>query len=135
MASATEDEVLRANALFYDAFRDADLDTMEALWSQALPIACIHPGWQALIGRQEVMASWRAILLGANRPDIQCEQARANLLGSTCFVTCVERIGDGALAATNLFVLEEGAWYLVHHQASPIAHIEVNERPPRSSLN
>ncbi len=134
MASAAEDEVLRANASFYDAFRDADLDSMEALWSQVLPIACIHPGWQALIGREEVMASWRAILRSASRPNIQCEQARTNLLGSTCFVTCVERIGDGALAATNLFVLEEGEWHLVHHQASPIAHIEASARP-RSALN
>jgi hypothetical protein len=36
-------------------------------------------------------------------------------------VFCVELVGGVALAATNWFKRINGAWRLIHHQASPIA--------------
>src|SRR3546814_17800766 len=45
--------------------------------------------------------------------------ARAHRCGEAAFVTCYEVIGDSLLAATNIFVLEDGGWKLVHHQAGP----------------
>jgi hypothetical protein len=44
-------------------------------------------------------------------------------------VTCEEELDGGSLAASNLFVLENGLWRLVHHQATPIH--ERRERPGR----
>jgi hypothetical protein len=45
-------------------------------------------------------------------------------------VLCVEIVEAAALAATNWYRRVDGAWRMIHHQASPIAMIEDNE--PRS---
>ena len=62
--------MLFANEAFYRAFADGDLAAMDAVWASAAPVACIHPGWNLLDGREAVMASWRAILNNPKRPDI-----------------------------------------------------------------
>ncbi|MDX1423604.1 MAG: nuclear transport factor 2 family protein, partial [Kiloniellales bacterium] len=46
--------VLFVNEAFYAAFRDRDFATLEALWARRAPVACIHPGWQALDDREEI---------------------------------------------------------------------------------
>jgi ketosteroid isomerase-like protein len=113
-------EVLDANAAFYRAFAGRDAPAMERLWSERHPVACIHPGWDALDGREEVLESWRRIL-GSGAPDITSSRAQAHVLGDVAFVTCHEVLPDGRLAATNVFVREGAAWRMVHHQATPIA--------------
>ncbi len=45
-------------------------------------------------------------------------------------VTCEEELDAGSLAATNMFVKEQGEWRLVHHQASPILSRRVEAPPP-----
>ena len=57
-----EEEVLRANESFYAAFASRDLGAMDSLWARESPVACLHPGWNLLSGRDEVMRSWRGIL-------------------------------------------------------------------------
>ena len=121
MGETERGALLRTNAAFYRAFAERDIEAMDELWAHATPVACIHPGWPALHGREDVMASWRAILLGGEAPDIRCEQSVALLIGETGIVTCVERIGDDALVATNVFAREHGLWQIVHHQAGPIS--------------
>ena len=46
-----EEAVLAANEEFYRAFAARDLAAMDALWAQETPVACVHPGWDALVGR------------------------------------------------------------------------------------
>src|SRR3546814_4010213 len=65
------------------------------------------------------MQSWAAILANPETRGIEMRGARAYRCGEAAFVTCSERIGDRLLAATNLFVREDGGWKLVHHQAGP----------------
>jgi ketosteroid isomerase-like protein len=119
--SVDEVEVLAQNRAFYAAFRQRDLDSMDELWAQHAKVACVHPGWQPLRGREQVMASWRAILSQSSVPQIRCEEASAHVLGDTAFVLCEELVGDGRLVATNVFVREDGDWRLCHHQAGPMA--------------
>jgi ketosteroid isomerase-like protein len=111
--------VLFVNEAFYAAFRDRDFATLEALWARRAPVACIHPGWQALDDREEIMESWEAILGNPDSPRIQCRNAEAFVLGESAFVICYEVLGEAVLVATNVFVREEGSWKLVHHQAGP----------------
>jgi ketosteroid isomerase-like protein len=114
-------QVLAANKAFYDAFTGRDFRAMDALWAQDLPVLCIHPGWDALRGRVEVMASWKAILSTPSTSAVTCGQATAQVLGDLAFVVCTEDVEGATLVATNIFARENHAWKLVHHQAGPVA--------------
>jgi ketosteroid isomerase-like protein len=114
-------DVLEANQAFYQAFADRDLPAMESLWAKGVSVACIHPGWNVLRGRDLVIASWRSILGSENSPDVACGNASAHVMGESAFVICEEQVADDILIATNVFVRERGDWKLAHHQASPIA--------------
>ena len=129
-----EDAVLAANEAFYRAFTARDFAAMDALWAAEAPVACIHPGWDALVGRAAVMESWAAILGGPGAPQIRCEGARAFVLGPSAFVICREVMQAGRLIATNVFTQEKDGWRMVHHQAGPTSQAQpsppATERPP-----
>lgn len=131
----SERELLEANGAFYSAFARRDLKAMEELWSQDAPVACIHPGWEPLRGREAVMTSLQNIFGGGGAPaTITCVHATPHVLGPyAAFVVCHERVPGGDLAATNLFVREAGRYRLVHHQASPIAQKAQPQGPKKSS--
>jgi ketosteroid isomerase-like protein len=132
------DAVLAANLGFYRAFAARDLAAMAALWARAVPVACTHPGWPALAGREAVMESWHGILANPEAPRIACHDERVLLWGDTALVLCEEELEGGTLVASNLFVREEGAWRLAHHHAGQLAvrpQARRPERPPRSRLN
>ncbi|MBU0726788.1 MAG: nuclear transport factor 2 family protein [Alphaproteobacteria bacterium] len=111
--------LLFANEAFYAAFANRDVAAMQSLWAQRAALACIHPGWGLLEGRESVLQSWRSILSGNNAPVITPRGAKAFLYGESGFVTCFEAFPEGYLIATNIFVKEDGEWRLVHHQAGP----------------
>ena len=119
-----EQAVLRANGAFYTAFASADSAAMTEVWAHDDGIACIHPGWDVLTGYHDVMESWRTILEGGAAPRISCRAARAFLFGDVAFVTCNEMVNGGLLIATNVFVLKDGGWRMVHHHAGPCSAAE-----------
>ena len=86
--------VLDANLSFYEAFASQDVVAMARVWSTKHPVACVHRGWQAILGRRAVLSSWRAILEAPDCPPIRCEDVRAVLLDAAAYVTCVERLAD-----------------------------------------
>ena len=118
--AAIEPQILRANRAFYAAFAAGDIEAMDELWAHNTPVACTHPGWPAQHGREDVMASWRAILLGGGAQKIRIEDEHAFAMGDAGYVTCIEHFRDAVLAATNFFVREDGLWHVIHHQAGPI---------------
>lgn len=126
-----EAAILFANETFYEAFQARDLATMEQLWAEDLPVACIHPGWQALTTREAVMESWSSILTNPDSPQVSCRNAQAFQSAETAFVICYEVIGRSVLVATNIFVSQEGQWRLIHHQAGACnLDAESLEEPP-----
>ena len=127
--------MLAANRAFYAAFRERDAPAMEHLWALEHPASCIHPGWGPLIGRQTVMASWRAIFGSSDPPRIEMTDPHAVVVGSAAFVTCVEHITDATIAATNVFVQEHGEWRLVHHHGGPMPPPRTSRRSVPSQMN
>lgn len=115
-----KDAVLAANLEFYRAFTNQDLEAMDELWSRRAMVLCTHPGWTPLAGREAVMASWRDILGHPEAPAVMCNDDQAFLYGEVAVVLCEEELPGGRLAATNIFLKEDGHWRMVHHQASPI---------------
>jgi ketosteroid isomerase-like protein len=130
------DAVLTANLEFYRAFATRDLVAMDALWARRAPVGCVHPGWPALSDRDAVMESWQGIFSNPESPRIVCYDEQVLLYGDTALVLCEEEIEGGTLIASNLFVREDGAWRIAHHQASQLmARRQERQRrePPRPS--
>ena len=111
--------LLFANEAFYLAFADRDMAAMEDTWSATVSVACIHPGWGVLTGRDEVLESWAAIIANPDSPDIRVHAPEPHLYGEVGFVVCYEEIADQYLIATNIFIRDGSVWRMVHHQAGP----------------
>jgi ketosteroid isomerase-like protein len=128
MVGPMTDEILAANRRFYEAFARADLGAMDEVWARLAPVSCVHPGWAALVEREEIMLSWRAILAGEAPAELALGDAEAHGGGDVGYVVCTETIGEAQLVATNVFVREDEAWKLVHHQAGPVVR-QVRKEP------
>ncbi len=129
------DAVLFANEAFYQAFADRDVQAMEDLWSLDAPVSCIHPGWGAIFGREEVMQSWIAIITSDGALPVLCHGAMASIYGDTAAVVCFEELGENVLIATNIFVREGHIWKIVHHQAGPTAAAPPEEDEPEAPVH
>lgn len=124
-----------ANDAFYQAFADADMAAMEAIWADQPNVFCTHPGRPPLTSRDEVMASWRDILTEGKPIPVGCRLPRATPFGDAGLVCCFEKFGSQYLVATNLFLRAGRQWRIVHHHAGPLAHVPealaAAERPSR----
>jgi ketosteroid isomerase-like protein len=124
-----------ANAEFYAAFEEGDLDRMAALWADgpyAAGVSCVHPGWSMLRGRDEVLRSWALIMANTTYIQFVLTDVRTDVYGDHAVVTCNENIltaGDdsengflagGSIVSTNVFVRSGGEWRLLLHHGSPI---------------
>jgi ketosteroid isomerase-like protein len=120
----TADAVLAANQAFYDAHEQRDLDAMRAVWEHSDRVVCIHPGWIILRTWPVVEESWRQILHGPGRNQFIVTNEVVTIAGDVAWVTLDENLVQGQLAgtvaATNMFVLANGRWLLVHHHGSPV---------------
>jgi len=125
----SEDQaILFANEAFYSAFSSCDVMAMDAVWAIKAPLICVHPGGAPITGRAAIMASWTDILNHQASGGMRFDGAKAVTIDDVAFVTCFERLGEGALSATNAFVREGRRWRMVLHHAG--ACVEAPE-PPR----
>ncbi|HVE74759.1 MAG TPA: nuclear transport factor 2 family protein [Mycobacteriales bacterium] len=125
------EEVERANTALYEAFENADVDRMAAVWDDTDPdaVVCVHPGWPMLRGRERVLRSWSAIMANTDYIQFFLTDVEISLLGDTAVVTCTENVltgvtedGDnqGVVVATNVFRRRAGGWRLQVHHGSPV---------------
>lgn len=128
----TASNVLKVNQAFYETFAAGDYAEMEKLWSRTSEVSVIHPGSEMLHGHEAVMMSWKQILDNSGGSQILCAEPKVYMLGDSAYVICNEVFPEGQLIATNIFVVEEGVWYMVHHQAGPLnqvrQHVPDNSR-------
>jgi ketosteroid isomerase-like protein len=123
------EEALRvANQRFYVAFESLDLAAMEAVWAHDDGVECVHPGWDLLLGWEEVRGRWSRIFASAKRVRIALSSVWIRVEGDTGWVACTEHIttafADGfdeaTVQATNIFIFRDGQWLLAAHHASPL---------------
>ena len=120
--------VEEANTAFYRALESGMLERMDEVWAHEDSVRCVHPGWDLLTGWHRVRESWEMIFESGQKLRATPSDVWVQAFGSFAWVTCTENITvfnessfDSALAAaTNLFVLRDGNWLMVHHHASPI---------------
>ena len=133
MADAKERAAVeRVNAAFYEAFENADLDTMRDLWLDHEESLCVHPGALPVRGTAAISRSWALIM--ANTPYIQffLTDVEVSVRGDVASVTCTENVltaddragpdgfGGARAVATNVFVRTPDGWRLWIHHASPV---------------
>jgi len=111
--------LLFANEIFYDAFSERDIQQMRSLWRNSDDILCIHPGWGALRGYNDVLESWTLILGAPAKTKIIPINPIATIAGAVGSVVCLEQIENNYLIATNLFLFEDKSWLMIHHHAGP----------------
>ena len=96
---------------------------MEDIWVKDARPTCIHPGQAPLVGRKQVIKSWKNILVDGSAASITCSNAYAFIYGNCAYVICQERLECNVLIATNMFLKEEDTWKITHHQASPTLNL------------
>jgi ketosteroid isomerase-like protein len=116
----THAAVLAANEEFYRAFAGKDLAAMEALWARSAPVACIHPLGELLTAREDIMETWRGILLNPDQPRVVGASEQVTLVGDLAFVVGREFVAGSAIVVTNIFVREDDQWRMAHHHSSPM---------------
>ena len=125
---ADEAAVIVANAVFYDALDNLDLDRMDAVLATEEPVRVVHPGWPLVSGRDAVLASWERIFDNAGMMQFTVADAEAHIEGDFAWVICTERLTsvqggqvvEGIVQTTNMFRREGGAWRMTHHHGSPV---------------
>jgi len=115
-----------AEAQFYEALRDGDLERVMAAWSDDDDIVCVHPGGARVVGLQAVRAAFEAIFANGTVVVHPEHVKRVHTMG--CAVHSVlERIDvitpdgprTGWIVATNVYVKTSEGWRMVAHHASP----------------
>jgi ketosteroid isomerase-like protein len=123
-----EEEVLVANRAFYAALHMLDLSLMSQVWMHAEWVKCLHPGWDLLIGWDEVRGSWEQIFRSTDQMMVSVTRALVHVTGDVAWVSCLENvtsasrndISSALIEATNIFFRRQGRWLLVHHHTTPL---------------
>jgi ketosteroid isomerase-like protein len=124
-----EASIREANQAFYRAFESMEVREMEALWSQAPHIVCVHPGWHPLSGWGPIMHSWEKIFESAFEIKFELSELQLLLRADLALVVVQENLTqrdyDGITRATvistNAFERVGGIWKMVLHHGSPVA--------------
>jgi ketosteroid isomerase-like protein len=127
-ARTEEQEVLSANRAFYQALESLDLAKMGAVWLHEDWVECLHPGWDLIIGWEEIAESWASIFRSTRRMRVAVSRPLVRLLGDSAWVSCVENVtttyeegfSTAVIETTNIFVRREGQWLMVHHHTTPL---------------
>ena len=124
----SEVEDLRAvNERFYKALEELDLEQMQRLWLHEPWVRCIHPGWDVLVGWEQVRESLEQIFASTGWMRVTPTECNIHVFGDVGMVACAENItasrdsdvGVAVAQATNLFRRMPEGWRMFHHHASP----------------
>jgi len=131
-----EEEVLTANRTFYVALRTLDMSLMAQVWLHADWVKCLHPGWDLLVGWEEVRKSWEEIFRSTDQMMVSISRPLVHVAGDVAWISCLEDVTaahqnefDSALVeATNIFQRHQDCWLIVHHHTTPLT-----QPPPGAS--
>ncbi len=139
MSKANFTTALEAEAAFYQALAQGNVDALMAVWSEEEEVVCVHPGGPRIVGLAAVREAWRQILANGNALKIDISQAVISASAMMAMHCVLERVGaEGqlqrgpALAATNVYVRGAKGWRMVLHHASPIPEfVDFGDLSPR----
>lgn len=121
-----EEAVRRANQEFYAAFESLQMPRMEAVWAHDEFVECVQPGWDLLVGWDDIRERWARIFANTSRAKVVLSGVRVRVEGNVGWVACTARVttaftdgfDEAVVQATNIFVFRENRWLLSVHHAS-----------------
>jgi ketosteroid isomerase-like protein len=124
-----EEEVLTANRTLYTALHSLDMTLMSQVWLHADWVKCLHPGWDLLVGWDEVQGSWQEIFRSTEQMMVSVSRPLVHVAGDVAWISCLENVTtayqndftSALVEATNIFQRHQGRWLLVHHHTTPLA--------------
>ena len=131
-----EEEVVTANRAFYTALHALDIALMDEAWMHTDWVKCLHPGWDLLVGWDEVRRSWEEIFRSTEQIMVSVSRPLVHVTGDVGWISCLENVttanrndfSSALVEATNIFQRRQGRWYLVHHHTTPLT-----QPPPDAS--
>lgn len=136
----------QAEAAFYAAFENGDLEAMARIWARSDDIVCVHPHGPQLVGYEQIIQSWQNILdnTAGFRIDVHLVNQFDDGEMAVRFVneTLINENSEAApvtVLATNAYRRTESGWRIILHHASPPPQVPeaATERPadtPDSSV-
>ena len=123
-----EEEVLAANRAFFQALESLDLAKMEAVWWHEDWVQSLHPGWELIVGWDEVRESWANIFRSTLRMRVAISPPLVHVVGDAAWVTCRQELTytsqEGFTTAivdvVNIFVRRNDEWRMALHHAAPL---------------
>jgi len=119
------DQVLEANAAYYAAFGPRDVAMAMRCWSTHDDTLCIGPMGSPALGYEAIERFHHESFAVMEGTRFAVEVLHARYDDPLATVTCAEWItkegGAGEthhLMATNVFILEDVGWRLIHHHVS-----------------
>jgi ketosteroid isomerase-like protein len=108
---------------------------MIGVWLNDPISQCIHPGWDVLIGFENIMTSWQKIFAAAQDLEIKLSHVDVTASENIAWVTCQENlfsiVSSGVqlskVHSTNLFKMMNGEWKMILHHASPVSGLPAAE--------
>lgn len=124
-----EEAVLAANRDFYSALHTLNIESMAKVWLHEDWVKCLHPGWDLLMGWDEVQGSWKEIFRSTEQMMVSVSRPLVHVVGDVAWISCLENVTtayqndftSALVEATNIFVRRDGRWLLVHHHTTPLS--------------
>lgn len=136
--------VEEANIAFYDAFSQREIDRMARLWTKSPHARCVHPGWELVIGWNDIRQSWVEIFRTLEDIEFELEDVHVEVAGRTAWVNLIAHVsattdeGDNfqaSVVTTNIYELVDEQWLLVLHHSSNFAEEDDLEDEPELEVN
>ncbi len=113
-------------AIFYDALRQGDIESLMSCWADEEEIVCVHPGGPRLVGAGAIRSAFEAMFANGTVQAYPENIHKVDSLASAMhhLVERVDVLGpDGPqtayVIATNVYHKTPQGWRLVAHHASP----------------
>jgi len=128
---------MEAEAFFYQALEQRDLEEIMLAWADDDEIICIHPMGPALEGLQSVREAWSVICDSGQELSFELDSIRYSESAELAVHVLTERIamaGDppkqASMLVTNVYRQTENGWRMVLHHASPGSADESESEEP-----
>jgi ketosteroid isomerase-like protein len=125
-----------AEAAFYEALENCDIEAMMSVWAEDEEVVCVHPGGPRLVGYATIREAWQNVFANGTRLRVRLSQQTTVSTPFAMISMLLEHIAtadnenfNAPVAATNIYVRGALGWRMVAHHASPVPPSSIAEAP------